>query len=40
MLYCTAAECHWSWPLYNGSVDANGRAVEAAVKHSLDRHSE
>lgn len=38
-IYCTAKECFWSWRLYAGATDANGRAIDSAVKHAMQRHS-
>jgi hypothetical protein len=37
-IYCTAKECFWSWRLYNGAVEANGRAIDSAVRHVLGQH--
>jgi hypothetical protein len=37
-IYCTAKDCFWSWRLYNGSTEANGRTIDSAVKHALERH--
>jgi len=38
-IYCTAKECFWSWRLYNGAVETNGRAIDSAIRHALKRHS-
>lgn len=37
-IYCTGKSCMWSWPLYSGVPDKNGRAVTSAIQHVHARH--
>jgi hypothetical protein len=37
-IYCTGHDCHWSWRLYSGEAQTNGRAIDSAVRHALSRH--
>jgi hypothetical protein len=37
-IYCTGQECVWSWRLYNGAAETNGRAIDSAIRHALKRH--
>lgn len=37
-IYCAVQECVWSWRLYNGAAETNGRAIDSAIRHVLKRH--